>query len=103
MFSKRYTHSNNKLSIKVENKRGRGSSGAGEVGGAGAAEAADGRQTGWRGDCTRVHPAQVLAAPPRPRAPANLSQPPNFDMKSWHIKITNAQIAYRLQLAIFLY
>ena len=32
VFSKRYTHSNNKLSIKVENKRGRGSRTAGMCG-----------------------------------------------------------------------
>lgn len=43
---------------------------------AGAMRTADRRQTGWRGDCTRVHPAQVLSpAATFPRPPSCNRQP----------------------------
>lgn len=77
MFPKRDTHSNNKLSIKVENKRGR-SWGVARV------WAARGGRRGARlagACCTRMHPAQVLS-PLTPRAAAPAIRQSRFDIRS---------------------
>lgn len=90
VFSKRYTHSNNKLSIKVENKRGRGSrtEGGGEV----RRRRGDG-DDGGGGLWGRLIGARLTGAVTargcilRRCSPAH-PRPSNFDMRSWHIIIT---------------